>query len=118
MLDAMTSKSRRRVTVGLRMSHFELPPVEGALIIGRKAPIGSLAMEKALTEMMPGTFVRVPVEHPIIEAVIVRQSHLKRIDHGRLIELLIRNSEDVIEETEALRVSIELELSTVEELDL
>ncbi|HBQ13239.1 MAG: hypothetical protein RLP09_10860 [Sandaracinaceae bacterium] len=109
---------KRRVSVDLRMSRFELPPVQSALVVGRKAPIGSRAMEKALAEMMPDAFVRIEVDHETIEAVIVRKAHLRRLPEERLVSLLVRQTESVIDETEMLRVTMELEITLTEELDI
>ncbi|MEC7521226.1 MAG: hypothetical protein VYE22_15215 [Myxococcota bacterium] len=100
------------------MSRFELPPVQSALVVGRKAPIGSRAMEKALAEMMPEAFTRIEVDHETIEAVIVRRAHLRRLPEERLVALLVRQTESVIDETEMLRVTMELEISLTEELEV
>jgi hypothetical protein len=100
------------------MTRFELPPVEGALIVGRKSPIGSNALEKALGEILPGAFCRVEVQHPVIEAVIVREANTRRIGRERLIELLVRHAENMMEDTEALRVTFDLVISSTEEFDL
>src|SRR5690242_15989269 len=104
----MTNPPKRHVTVSLRMTRFELPPVESALIVGRRSGIGSIALEKALGEMMPGTFHRIEVQHPIIEAVIVREPHFRRITQEGLVELLVRHAEGMMDETEALRVTADL----------
>lgn len=109
---------KRRVSVDLRMSRFELPPVQSALVVGRKAPIGSRAMEKALAEMMPEAFTRIEVDHETIEAVIVRRAHLRRLPEERLVALMVRQTESVIDETEMLRVTMELEISLTEELEV
>jgi hypothetical protein len=100
------------------MTRFELPPVASALVVGRRSPIGSNALEKALAEIMPGMFRRVEVEHPIIEAVIVRESHLRRISEDTIVGLLIRHAEDMMDETDALRVTAELVISSSEDIDL
>ena len=105
---------KRRVSVDLRMSRFELPPVQSALVVGRKAPIGSRAMEKALAEMMPDAFVRIEGDHE----TIVRKAHLRRLPEERLVSLLVRQTESVIDETEMLRVTMELEITLTEELDI
>jgi hypothetical protein len=114
----MSNQPKRHVTVSLRMTRFELPPVESALIVGRRSGIGSMALEKALAEMMPGTFHRIAVEHPVIEAVILREPHFRRISQEGVIQLLIRHAEGMMDETEALRVTADLVISTSEEIDL
>lgn len=112
------SKPSRRVSIDVRLSRFDLPPVESALVVGRRAVIGSRAMEKALEEMMPEAFVRIDVEHPMIEALLVRRAHLRRVPEETLVAFLIRHAEAVIDDTEMLRVSMNLEVAVTEELEL
>jgi|SRR5678816_1334161 hypothetical protein len=114
----MSSQLKRHVNVSLRMTRFELPPVESALVVGRKAPIGSNALEKALAEIMPGTFRRIEVEHPIIEAVIIREAQSRRISEDGLVRLLVRHAEGMMDETEALRVTAELVITSSEDIEL
>ena len=118
----MSSHSRtsptRRVAIDVRLSRFDLPPVESALVVGRRAVIGSRAMEKALEEMMPEAFVRISVEHPIIEALLIRRAHLRRVPEETLVAFLVRHAESMIDDSEMLRVSLTLEVFASEELEL
>jgi hypothetical protein len=113
----MSDRPKRHITVSLRMTQFEIPPVNSALIVGRRSPIGSNALEKAMEEILPGAFVRVEVQHPVIEAVIVRRSIARRISQDKLVDLFVRHAEDMMEDTEALRVTCELVVSSSEELE-
>jgi len=115
---AMSNQPKRHVTVSLRMTRFELPPVESALVVGRRSPIGSNALEKALGELLPGVFRRIEVQHPVIEALIVRDSHTRRISEDKLVRLLIRHAEDMMDETETLRVTADLVISSSEDIEL
>lgn len=114
----MSSGGKRRVTVNMRLNRFDLPPVESALIVGRKAPIGSRAMSKALEEMLPGIFLRVDVEHPLVEAVIVRRAHLRRVPQTTLVDLVLREAEGVIDETEMLHVALSLTIDVTHEVEV
>jgi hypothetical protein len=114
----MSDRPKRHVTVSLRITRFELPPVATALVVGRKSPIGSNALEKALAEIMPGAFCRVEVEHPVIEAVIMRETIARQISRDKLIQLFVRHAEDMMDETEALRVACDLVINSTEDLEV
>jgi hypothetical protein len=114
----MSDRPKRHVTVTMKMSRFELPPVESALVVGRKSPIGSNALEKALAEIMPGAFQRVEVQHPVIEAVIVRTADARLVNADKLVDMFVRNAEGVMQDTEALRVTCGVVISTTEELEV
>ena len=110
--------SRRRLTIHARMARFDLPPVESALVVGKRAPIGSRAMEKALLEMLPGAYKRIEVEHPMIEAIIVRTSHLHRVPEEVLVNFLIQHCEQLVDESEMLRVALDIEVALNAEVEL
>ncbi|MGE0784878.1 MAG: hypothetical protein AB7S26_04255 [Sandaracinaceae bacterium] len=112
------SGSKRRATVNMKATRFNLPPVESALIVGKKAPIGSRAMEKALAEMLPDAFIRIDVQHSVIESLIVRQAHLKRIPRDQLVGYLVEQCGSIMDDSEMLRVSLEIEIESSQELDL
>jgi hypothetical protein len=114
-----TPKSSRRLHIEVRIGRFALPPVESALVVGRAAPIGSVAMQKALDEMLPGAFERLEVSgDDAVEAIIVRRAHLKRIPEDRLVSFLLDNVRGLIDPAEMLRVSLDVEVATTAELEL
>jgi hypothetical protein len=110
----MTSGKAARVT--LTVARFHIPPVESVLVVGTRAPIGARAMEKAFEEMMPNTFLRIEVGGPTVEALIVRRSHLKRIPEEKLIGLVLRHAEDLMEDSEMLQVGLNIEVVANEEI--
>ncbi len=50
--------------------------------------------------------------------MIIRESHSRRISEDRLVRLLLRHAEGMMDETEALRVTAELVISSSEEIEL
>jgi len=110
--------SRTLASVELRLQRFHLPPVESALAVGKRAPIGPRALEKALVEIMPEQFERIDVDHEIIEALLMNKSHLRRVPRERLVSLIVRHAERLMDATEILHVSMDIELSVAERLEL
>jgi len=110
---AEVSKSIRVHTI---FSQFRLPPVRDALIVGKKAPIGPNALHRSLEVLMPGQFKLLSVNHPTIEAVIVRFSDLRKIPEDKFIPLLIESAEAIMDESDCLRVDVEVEFSVTQEV--
>ena len=48
-------------------------------------------MHKALNEMMPDTYTLLPVEHPVVEAIIMRDAHLRRVPEKQLTPSLLES---------------------------
>ena len=88
-----------------------LPPVKDALIIGKKAPVGSQGVVRAMQAMSPGMFRHIKVEHDIIESVLVRESDLRKISEQDLLRILIAESEQIMDETDAINVDLDLEVT-------
>lgn len=109
---------RTQVRLTMEIRRFRLPPVESALAIGKRAGIGPQAMEKALAEMLPDTFTLITVEHPVIEAVLVRKSHLHRIPADKLLPIILRNCEHLMDDTEMVHFDLDIRVRTTEEIDL
>lgn len=107
-----------RVDLKVRLKRFHLPPVQSALAIGKRAGIGSKAMKKALDEMMPGAFQRFELEHPVIEALIIRDAHLRRIPSERLIPVLTRYAEAYMSDVDTLHFDLDIEVLITESIEL
>jgi len=102
----------RAVDLRLRFQEFRLPPVQGALVIGRRAPVGPRAMAEALESMLPGVYHLVSVDHPTIEGVVVRRDDLRRVPEPVLIGHLVREADSLMNEHETLHCSLEIEVSS------
>lgn len=113
-----TTDVRKTVLIDLKLQRFKLPPVESALIIGKRALIGPKAMEKALNEMLPAGYELVEVDHPSIEALLINTSHLKRVPKDRLVDVLIRHAEQMMADDETLHVGMDIEIAVAERLEL
>ena len=109
---------RRRISLTVELEHFRIPPVHSALVLGRNAPIGPNAMQKALHEMMPEGFERIDVEHQTIQSLFVRQSHLRIVPREKLVEILMSHAEGILDVGEMLHVTIDLSIKASEEFEL
>jgi len=114
----MVAPGTTRVDLRIRLSRFNLPPVQSALVVGKRAPIGSRAITKALDEMMPGAFHRFEVEHATIEAVVLREAHLRRLPAERLLPLLLRHAESFMSDADILHFDMAIEVLLRESIDL
>ena len=100
----------RKINVELRLTQYYLPPLENALIIGRRAAIGANSVSRAFEELSPGTFRLIPVEHHVAEAVLVRVSDLRKLPEAELIHLLLSQADQVMDETDTLHIKLHFEI--------
>ena len=103
------------INFSMRFSEFQLPPVQNALIIGKRAPVGTNAIFHALEEMTPGMFKLIQIDHPVIEGIIVRKSDLRKMPEKQLISRMLSYAEQIMDETDTLHVKINIEVIAQEE---
>ena len=117
-VDLAAAGPAARADLRIRLSRFNLPPVQSALVVGKRASIGSRAMAKALDEMMPGAFKRIDVDHPLIESILCRDVHLRRISSEKLIPLIVRHAEAFMADTDTLHFDINIDVFIRESVEL
>jgi hypothetical protein len=106
---------RRKINLQLHFTPYHLPPLDSALIIGKRAAIGANGISRAFQELSPAAFQLIPVEHPVAEAVLVRVSDLRKLPQQALISRLLRLADQIMDETDTLHVSLRFEVIVEEE---
>ncbi|WP_230986547.1 hypothetical protein [Cohnella fermenti] len=92
--------------------------MQDLLIIGRRAPIGPEAVRRMAEALSPEQFSIVRVEHPKIEAVLVRSSLLQMLEERVLINIIIEEAEAMISDTMVLRSELKVAVSVQREVDM
>ncbi|BAH44478.1 MULTISPECIES: hypothetical protein [Bacillales] len=108
----------RKATLSLKISEFEVPPMQDLLIIGRKAPIGPEAVRRMADALSPEQFTLIKMNHPKIEAVLLRNTLLQMIDEKLLMKIILEEAERMISDSMVLRSELKIALSVQREVDL
>ncbi len=108
----------RKATLSLKITEFEVPPMQDMLIIGRKAPVGPEAVRRMAEALSPDQFVVVKLEHSKIEAVLVRKTIFEMMNQDILMAIVLEEAEGLISETMVLRSELKVSISVQREVDL
>lgn len=108
----------RKAVLSLKMSEFEVPPMQDMLVIGRKAPIGPEAVRRMAEALSPEQFTIVSIEHSKIEAVLIRNSLLQMLDRELLINIVLEEADRLISDTMVIRSELKIEVSVQREVEL
>jgi len=101
-----------QVRLSVRLREFDLPPVRDGVLVSRRAPIGPRALFEALDRMLPDTYELIPIQgHPTVEAAVVRKSRLRLVSRERLVNLLVRYSEALLNGPTIVQFEIDGEVS-------
>lgn len=108
----------RKATLTLKISEFEVPPMQDLLIIGKKAPIGPEAVRRMSEALSPEQFTLLKINHPRIEAVLIRNSLLQMLDQTLLMNIVMEEAERLIIDTMVLRSELKIAVSVQREVEL
>lgn len=97
--------------VRLRAREFLIPPVRDALLIGRRSPVGHVAMQRSLSLLSPDTFESIAVaDHPTVSNLLLRRTILLKVPRDRLVAFLLDRLAPVMADSEILQVELDVEI--------
>jgi hypothetical protein len=105
----------RKINLELRFTQYHLPPLDDALIIGRRAPVGANSISRAFEELSPGSFRLISVEHHVAEAILIRVSGIRKLPEAELVRRLLVQADQMMDETDTLHVKLHYEIIIGEE---
>lgn len=102
----------------MRMTEFEMPPMQDVLIVGKRAPIGPEAARRMVDILSPDQYAIIKVDHAVIEAVVIRKSLLSMIQQDTLVAVVIDEGEKIINEKMIVKVQIQITLQVHKTVEL
>jgi len=108
----------RRAEVIMRLSEFEVPPMQDVLIIGKQAPVGPEAARRMADILSPEQYDIIRIDHPIVEALIVRKHLLNFIPKDKLISLILEEGSKIANESLIIKAQLNLVLQVSKSIDL
>lgn len=110
--------STKKAEITMRMSEFEMPPMQDVLIVGRRAPIGPEAARRMVDILSPDQYDIVKVDHPAIEAMVVRKALFSMLPKEKLVALLMEEGERVANESTIVKAQVNIVLQVSKAIDL
>lgn len=110
--------SAKKAEITMRMSEFEMPPMQDVLIVGRRAPIGPEAARRMVDILSPDQYEIVKVDHPAIEAIVVRKALFNMLPKEKLVALLMEEGERVANESTIVKAQVNIVLQVSKAIDL
>lgn len=116
MSDFMESTKKAEIT--MRLSEFEVPPMQDVLIVGKKAPIGPEAARRMVDILSPEQYEIIEIEHPVIEAIVIRRSLTNMIAKDKLIAIILDEGGKVANESTIIKAHLNIVLQVSKSIDL
>ncbi|TEB13454.1 hypothetical protein [Pelotomaculum propionicicum] len=112
------NETERRAHISIRLSEFEIPPIQDVLLIGRRAPIGPEAIQRMIDVLSPEQYEIFKVEEGSFEAVVFRKSLSKMLTREKLLSIILEEGCKVASETSVLKARINIVLAINIEVEL
>jgi len=108
-LHSLDADATYRLRVQIR--EFKIPPVQDALVLGRKAAIGCHAIRKALHLLMAAPFVHIELDDEVVSDLIVRDTVLRRFPRDQLVTFVLERIKPLMKAEEILHLEVQAEIA-------
>lgn len=104
-------KHPHKYHINAEISEYAFPPIKDMLVLGKDAPIGCIAMRRALELLMKTPYEHIEIDgDDVIGDILVRQPLLKRIPKAHLIQFVLMDIKPLLGPEEVLHVEVDVKV--------
>lgn len=97
--------------ISAHISEYAIPPIKDMLVLGKHAPIGCVAMRRALELLIKTPFEHIELkDDEIISDILVRQSLLRRLVESDLVAFVLTHVKPLLGAEEVLHVELDVKV--------
>lgn len=111
-------EANKKAEIAMRLSEFEVPPMQDILIVGKRAPIGPEAARRIVDTISPEQYEIIKIDHKVIEALVIRKSLTNMLDKNKLIKLILEEGGKIVNESTIIKAQISIVLHVSKSIDL
>lgn len=109
----------RKADIAIKLSEFEIPPMQDIMLVGKKAPIGPEAVRQMVDAVSPGQYEIVRLnDQEIFEAVVIKKSLLKLLPKEKLLSVVIEEGNRIASESMVVKAQINITIHVSRTVDL
>ena len=102
--------SERKTHISAQIGEYAIPPLKDMLVLGKQAPIGCIAMRRAIELLVIATYEHIEIEDDVISDILVRQRLLQRISRDKLIDFVLTHVKPLMGIDEVMHASIDVKV--------
>lgn len=111
-------KEPKTAEIQMHLTEFEMPPMQDVLIVGRNAPIGPEAAKRMVDVLSPDQYKVVKIDHPSIEAIVVRKSLINMIPEETLTDFILEEGERIADASMIIKAHVDITVHVSKSIDL
>lgn len=112
------SENSKRAEITIRLSEFEMPPMQDVLIVGKRAPIGPEAAKRMVDILSPEQYQIIKIDHSVIEAIVIRKSLMQMIEKDKLISIILDEGGKVANESTIIKAQLNIVIQVSKSIDI
>lgn len=118
LLSSSSFEPKRKADVNIRLSEFEIPPMQDILLVGKKAPIGPKAIRLMVDAVSPDQYEIIQLDNDIFEAAVVKKSLLKLLPKEKLLSVILEEGARVATEKTVVKAQVNVIIHVGRVVDL
>lgn len=103
-------EKRRHSLFRAHIKEFVLPPISDGLVLGKRSPIGHVAVGKALSLLSTTAFEHIELDDDVIGDILVRRAILRKVPASQLKAFVVEEVKPAMGAEEIIHLSLEVEL--------
>ncbi|MEW5920057.1 MAG: hypothetical protein AB1796_03690 [Bacillota bacterium] len=111
-------ESIKKAEINMRISEFEVPPMQDVLFVGKRAPIGPEAARRMVDILSPNQYEIVRVNHTAFEALVIRKALFTMLPEDKLVTILLEEGGKVANESIIIKAQVNITLLVSKAIDL
>lgn len=113
-----TMKESKKAEIQMHLTEFEMPPMQDVVIVGRNAPIGPEALKRMVDVLSPDQYKIIKVDHPVIEAIVVRNALMNMIPEKKLSAFILEEGGKIVDANTIIKAHIDITVHVSKSIDL
>lgn len=111
-------ESMKKAEITMRLSEFEMPPMQDVLLVGKRAPIGPEAARRMVDILSPEQYEIIKVDHSAIEAIVIRKVLLNMLPQEKLVALILEEGGKIANEAMIIKAQVNIVLQVSKHIDI
>lgn len=112
------SEPKRKADVNIRLSEFEIPPMQDVLLVGKRAPIGPEAIRRMVNALSPDQYEVIQLNHDIFEAAVLKKSLGKLLPEEKLLLIMLEEGARIATEKTVVKAQVNIVIQVNRVADL
>jgi len=114
----ITMNSSRTAELNIRLTEFEVPPVQDFLVVGKRAPIGIEAFSKMVEFISPNQYKAIRLNHEKFEGILIRKNFFNLMEEKLLIAAILSEVDVISDENLIFKGSLNIVLNIKKEIEI